>query len=310
MRFPQRQRVSYILAIAIAGWCAAKAPAQPPAARNISISPQRAGVTISQPLHLTASDSAGVTWASSGGILTNQTPTSATFTAKAAGLYTITATSKADTTKSAQATIGVTDLAGVTTWRNDREHSGINSHEYALNPQTLSTNKFGKLFSCPVDGWIFAQPLWMPNLQINGARHNVIFVASENDSLYAFDADVSGCQPVWSTTKVNLIPADEKIASLDDLEWDSIALGPFTGITGTPVIDPAPIPSTSSPSPKTKPPVPSSPDSMPSTSPPAGSAPNLRSSSQPPSKAPPTTHPTASSPLPPKCRSSAPRSFS
>ena len=133
---------------------------------------------------------------------------------------------------SAAARVGVTDLAGVTTWRNDRAHSGVNSQEYALTPQNVASNKFGKLFSCPMDGWVFAQPLWMANLKIGGGRHNVVFIATENDSLYAFDADAPACKAVWSSQSVNLIPGDEKIAPLDDLEYDSISWGPLPALPG------------------------------------------------------------------------------
>jgi hypothetical protein len=209
---------------------------------TVSLSPVRGGVTVTQPLHLTASvqndsSNSGVTWSSSGGILRNRTARSATFTATGAGVYTITATSKADVTRSAVASIGMTDLMGVTTWRNDLAHSGVNSREYALTSRNVASSTFGKLFSCPVDGWVYAQPLWTANVKIRGGRHNVVFVATENDSLYAFDADGPGCKAVWSTPSVNLLPRGEKIAPLADLERDSFALGPVTGITGTPVID-------------------------------------------------------------------------
>ena len=249
MRIPLPGRVWCLFVIGVAGWCitlATNAPSLTKAASTmtVSLSPVRAGVTLSQPLHLTANvendpSSSGVAWSSSGGILSKQTASSAIFTATAAGVYTITATSKADATRSAVARIGVTDLAGVTTWRNDRAHSGVNSQEYALTPQNVVSSKFGKLFSCPMDGWVFAQPLWMANVHIRGQPHNVVFIATENDSLYAFDADGPACKAVWSSQSVNLIPGDEKIAPLDDLEYDSISLGPATGITGTPVIDPS-----------------------------------------------------------------------
>jgi len=210
----------------------------------VTVTPVRGGVTITQPLSLTAivqndPSNAGVSWTSSGGSLSGQTATSATFAATSAGVYTITATSKTDGTKSAAAVIGVTNLAGVVTWRNDSSRSGANSQEFALTTQNVTTNSFGKIFSCPVDGWVFAQPLWLANVTVGGAQHNVVFIATENDSLYAFDADGPGCQPVWSTPSVNLIPSGEKIVPLTDLENDSFALGPMTGITGTPVIDPS-----------------------------------------------------------------------
>ncbi len=268
MRIPLSVGVLCGLVIGIAGWSATYGPVgssarasnlsvtaalqlsnapnltKPASAITVSLLPMRGGVTVTQPLQLTAtvgndSSSSGVTWSSSGGILRNLTASSATFTARTAGVYTITATSKADATRSAVASVGVTDLAGVTTWRNDRAHSGVNSQEYALTPQNVRSSEFGKLFSCPVDGWVFAQPLWMADVRISGERHNLVFVATENDSLYAFDADGPGCKAVWSSQSVNLIPSDEKIAPLDDLENDSIALGPATGITGTPVIDPS-----------------------------------------------------------------------
>jgi hypothetical protein len=209
----------------------------------VSITPVRGGLTISQSLPLTAaaqndSSKAGVSWTSSGGSLSSQTISTASFSAAAPGVYTITATSIADPTKSASAVIGVTDLAGVTTWRNDASRSGINSQEYALTTQNLSSTTFGKLFSCPVDGWVFAQPLWVANLSVAGVPHNVVFVATENDSLYAFDADTPGCKPVWSTANISLIPGGETVAPSSDLQQDD-ALGPVSGITGTPVIDPS-----------------------------------------------------------------------
>lgn len=208
----------------------------------VTVSPKRSGVTVTQPLALTAgvqndSSNSGVTWSTSGGALSNQTISSATFTATVAGVYTITATSKADVTKSASAVVGVTDLSAVSTWRNDASHSGVNSQEYALTPLNVRTATFGKLFSCPVDGYVPAQPLWVANVSISGTPHNVVFVATENDSLYALDADHPGCKSVWSAAKVGLIPGGEVVARPADLQGDTAA--PTVGITGTPVIDPA-----------------------------------------------------------------------
>jgi len=210
---------------------------------SVTLTPVRGGVTVTQPLVLTATvqndpSNAGVNWSSSGGSLSNQTTSSATFSGITPGVYTITATSKTDPTKSGVAVIGVTDLSAVSTWRNDASRSGVNSQEYALTPQNVTTATFGKLFSCLVDGYVFAQPLWMAKVLIGGTPHNVVFVATENDSLYAFDADGPGCKSVWSTPKVSLIPVGETVAAPADLQNDD-ALGPAVGITGTPVIDPA-----------------------------------------------------------------------
>src|SRR6202167_4979271 len=89
----------------------------------------------------------------------------------------------------------------VTTWQFDNERSGLNAQETALTPQTVTPQPFGKLFSYPVDGYIYAQPLLVSGLTINGATHDVVFVATENDSIYAFDADTYGTgTPLWQVS--------------------------------------------------------------------------------------------------------------
>jgi hypothetical protein len=215
---------------------------------NISISPKRAGLSITQTLSLTAttSDPKGVSWSASGsacsgnscGTFTGSpslTGIPVTYTAPGtASVYTITATSVTDTTRSVSITIGVTDLAGVTTWHNDLSRDGVNSQEFALNPTTVATATFGKLFSCPVDAQVYAQPLWIPNLTINGAPHNALFVATQHDTLYAFDADASPCTVLW---KQSLLPAGETFLSNNDVGSGDIF--PDIGIVGTPVIDPS-----------------------------------------------------------------------
>jgi hypothetical protein len=69
-----------------------------------------------------------------------------------------------------------------------------------------TSGAFGKLFSCTVDGPLYAQPLWVANLAIGGGTHNVVFVATQHDSVYAFDADASPCHPYW---KVSLLAPGE-----------------------------------------------------------------------------------------------------
>jgi len=101
----------------------------------------------------------------------------------------------------------------VATWHNDNSRTGLNSDETTLNPQSVNCMTagvpchFGKLFTYPVDGGIFAQPLFVPNVLVNGARHNVVYVTTNNNSVYAFDAEsavpVSSGQPLW---KRNLGP--------------------------------------------------------------------------------------------------------
>jgi fibronectin type 3 domain-containing protein len=123
----------------------------------------------------------------------------------------------------------------VTTFKNDVERDGDFSNETILNESNVNETQFGKRVQYSVDGQVYAEPLYLPNLTVNGATHNVVFVATENDSVYAFDADAtSAIAPLW---KVSLLPSGATAVS------NSVSgcgdLTPEIGITGTPVIDPA-----------------------------------------------------------------------
>src|SRR5262249_22023509 len=182
---------------------------------SVSVSPKRAGLTIGQtfasPKATVTNDSSsqGVTWSINPAAGTFSPSTSAsgdnvTLTAPAtAGVYTVTATSVADVTKSASLSVAVTDLPGVFTYHNDLARDGANTQEYALIPALVSSPTFRKLFSCSTDGAIYAQPLWVANLTVNGAKHNVAFVATQHDSLYAFDADTNPCVQLWHANLVD-----------------------------------------------------------------------------------------------------------
>jgi hypothetical protein len=229
------------------------------AARSVTISPKRAGLTVTQTLPVTATvqndvSAAGVTWSASGpacsgitcGTFANATSSSATYAApNTSGIYSITATSVADATNSASISLGVTDLKGVLTYHNNLSRDGTNTHEFALTPTNVNTSTFGKLFSCQADGAIYAQPLWVPNLPLAGSSHNVIIVATQHESLYAFDADANSCTALWH---VNLIDSAHGGTSGETSVPSAGAgalvgagygdISPEVGITGTPVIDP------------------------------------------------------------------------
>ncbi|MGA2814297.1 MAG: chitobiase/beta-hexosaminidase C-terminal domain-containing protein, partial [Candidatus Acidiferrum sp.] len=120
----------------------------------------------------------------------------------------------------------------VTTYHNDISRTGQNTQETILAPSNVNSNQFGKLFSVGVDGNVFAQPLYLANAYIAGGTHNVLYVATEHDSVYAIDADTG---IVYA--QVSLIPAGgSTVNSITDLNCTDIV--PEVGITGTPVIDP------------------------------------------------------------------------
>jgi len=114
-----------------------------------------------------------------------------------------------------------------TTWKNDNGRTGQQLNETILTPNNVNSAHFGTLFSQTVDGFVFAQPLYLSNLSIAGGTHNVVFVATEHDSVYAFDADKSG-SALWQTS---LIPPGTSTFPRTDPTL------PELGITGTPVID-------------------------------------------------------------------------
>src|SRR5258707_6317688 len=92
----------------------------------------------------------------------------------------------------------------VTTFKNNIERDGQFTNETMLNQSNVNVTQFGKRVQYSVDGQVYAEPLYLPNLTVNGAAHNVVFVATENDSVYAFDADAtSAIAPLW---KVSLLP--------------------------------------------------------------------------------------------------------
>jgi hypothetical protein len=216
---------------------------------SVSLSPKLAAVAAGvQTQQFTAtvtgdSSNSGVNWSVDGiaggssavGNITGAGNYSApTAAAGGVGTHTVTATSVAETSKSASGTVAVSDLAGVFTYHNDVSRDGANTQEYALTSSTVTTSTFGKLFSCTVDGAIYTQPLWVSGVSINGALHNVVYVATQHDSVYAFDADTSPCVTLWLA---NLLGAGESPVVWNDVGQCFGDIYPEVGVTGTPVID-------------------------------------------------------------------------
>jgi hypothetical protein len=134
-------------------------------------------------------------------------------------------------------------IPNVLTWRYDNTHQGQNTQETVLTPTNVNTNTFGKLFSQTVDGQVYAQPLYVANLTVNGVTHNVIFIVDEHDSVYAFDADSNGgtnSAPLWQASMISTAHGAASGATTvpyTDVQGGAGDIHPEIGITSTPVID-------------------------------------------------------------------------
>jgi hypothetical protein len=129
-----------------------------------------------------------------------------------------------------------TSNSAVLTYKSDNFRTGQYPDETVLNTSNVNSIHFGKHVSYPVDGQVYAQPLFVPNLTINGITHNVAFVSTEHDSVYAFDADKkSTVGPLWHVNFTNPTNGINTVSSSNDVHCGVIA--PQYGITGTPVID-------------------------------------------------------------------------
>jgi hypothetical protein len=134
----------------------------------------------------------------------------------------------------------------VWTYHNDNRRTGLNTNETILNLTNVNATTFGKLFSYAVDGYVYAQPLYVPNLNIQGrGTHNVFFIATEHNTVYAFDADSAGAAGglLWKTNlgaaAVTTIPGVFTNKNFGT-RYNNNAftdIEPEVGITGTPVID-------------------------------------------------------------------------
>jgi hypothetical protein len=166
------------------------------------------------------------------GIAQNTTLTAALTAAAAGTTVTFTGTS-GSLTHSAPLTLTVqgaamTNAPDVTTYHYDVARDGLNAKETILTPGNVNSAQFGKIGFDTVDGKVDAQPLYLANVIVGGQLHNVLYVATEHDSVYAFDADNG--TPLW---KASILGSGETTS--DDHGCSQIT--PEIGITSTPVID-------------------------------------------------------------------------
>ena len=139
-----------------------------------------------------------------------------------------------DQQQSANSTVYVSNYSGTFTYHNDNLRTGQNNNETVLTTLNVNHNQFGKLFSYPIDGIALASPLYVANVSIPGqGYHNVVYVATEHDTLYAFDADGLSNGPLWQVSFLQngatTIPCGDT-GECGDIPNE-------IGITGTPTID-------------------------------------------------------------------------
>src|SRR5437764_7636334 len=213
---------------------------------SVTVRPRTTGLTYTQTQQFTAkvsnSTNTSVRWTVDG--ITGGNSTVGTISSSglytpphALGTHTVRAISLADTSKSATGRVITTNYAGLYTWHNNNSRNGLNSQERVLTSSNVKASLFGKLFSRSVDGQIYAQPLYVANLAIpNQGFHNVVFVATEHDSVYAFDADGKSTSPIW---KRSFIDAANGVTTAQSSAIPETNITPEIGITGTPTIDSA-----------------------------------------------------------------------
>jgi len=204
------------------------------------ISPQTAVVTPIETRQFTFNGTGSVEWSVDG--LTGGSAASGTISLSglysppnAAGTHTVTVTT-ADHLQSSQATVYVSAYPGTLTHYVDNFRTGQNLNETVLTPANVSSTTFGKLFSYPIDGIAHASPLYLAGVNVPGkGLRNVVYIATEHDSVYAFDGDGGSTSALWQVSFINPAAGVNTVPAGDTSECCDIA--PEIGITGTPVID-------------------------------------------------------------------------
>jgi len=126
----------------------------------------------------------------------------------------------------------------VTTWHYDNARTAANTTETLLSPANVSWHSFGKLFTQPVDGFIVGHPLYLPSVSVpEQGTHNVVYVATMHDTVYAFDADTPDVAPLWTTSILNYSPAGATPVPVSVKKGAGTTGWTEVGIISTPVID-------------------------------------------------------------------------
>ena len=217
----------------------------PPAAVTVDVTPASASVIITQTQQFTATvgntTNQAVTWTVNG-IAGGDASVG---TVSNTGLYTapaqlpnptqvsVSAASVTDSTKSAAGAVTVSPYSGILTYQNGNGRTGQNLSETTLTPANVTSAKFGKIFSFTLDGMAYAQPLYLSHVAIGSSFHNVVYVATEHDTVYAFDADGGSANPLWSKSFINIAGGVTPTPAADL----NTPITPEIGITSTPVID-------------------------------------------------------------------------
>lgn len=244
--------LTLVAILGLVGCAGSSSPVIPPQKVVVTLAPQMAAVAATTQTQqfvptVTGTTNTSVTWSvdtiAGGNSTVGTIDNTGIYTPPATGgTHTITATSVAETSASGSASVAVTDLPGVFTYHNDLSRDGANTQEYALSSSTVTTATFGKLFSCSVDGAVYTQPLWVPGLSTGGGTHNVIFVATQHDTIFAFDADASPCVTYWQQNLLDTLhggtPGENPVV-WNDVGYCNGDVYPEIGVTGTPVIDPS-----------------------------------------------------------------------